>query len=255
MTRRGATAGVAAAAITGGILIGALGALVPSGADAAWAASDCDRDWSVSHSDGSSITTSALFADELIAPGASLNGDFVVTTGRDIRGPLELRAVRTGDESELTLATESEILITLTGPSRTVTLPLNTLLDATEPMRLVDALSAGTHAIGITAQLPFESTNSSQLHEIPFQLVVTVSDSETVVGGEVTVTCPTVPGGVDSGGGSSAGGATSGSGDPSNLASTGAQAGANVAWAAALLGAGFAAVFAARRRRRTTAKD
>lgn len=261
MTRRGATAAVAALAITGGILIGALGALAPGGADAAWAATDCERDWSVSHTDGSAITSTVLFADELITPGASLDGDFVVTTGRDIRGPLELRAVRTGDESELTLATESEILITLTGSSRAVTLPLNTLLDSTEPVRLVDDLSAGTHVIGVTAQLPFESTNTSQLQTLPFQLVVTVSDSEAVVGGGVTVTCPTVPDGVDTGGdggdsgGNTDGGTASASGEQSSLASTGAQAGANVAWAAALLGAGFAAVFAARRRRRTTTDD
>lgn len=248
MRRRGSAAGVAAAAIAGGILIGALGALAPGGADAAWAADDCDREWSVSYPDGSPITSTALFADELIAPGASLAGDFVVTTGSDIRGPLELSAVRTGGDATLDAATESEIQITLTGSSRAVTLPLSALLSSAEPTRVVDELSPGTHDVGVRVQLPFESTNTSQLRELPFQLVVTVSDVEAVVG---EVNCTSVPGGVDSGGGST-GEPTSAGGDPSDLASTGTQLGANVAWAAALLGAGFAAVFAARRRRPTT---
>ena len=198
----------------------------------------------------------ALFADERIAPGASLAGDFVVTTGSDIRGPLELSAVRTGGDAALDAATESEIQITLTGSSRAVTLPLSALLSSAEPTRVVDELSPGTHDVGVRVQLPFESTNTSQLRELPFQLVVTVSDVEAVVG---EVNCTSVPGGVDSGGGDSGGGSTgdptSAGGDPSDLASTGTQLGANVAWAAALLGAGFAAVFAARRRRRTTTND
>lgn len=256
MTRRGKAAGATAAAITGGILIGALSALAPGGTATAWAASECDHVWSVSYTDGSPITSSALFADELIVPGATLDGDFVVTTGPAITGPLELRAVRTGGAAALDPALEGEIQITLMGSSRAVTLPLSALLDSAEPTRVVDELSPGTHDIGVRVQLPFESTNTSQLRDLPFQLVVTVSDMESVVG-EAPAPCPSVPGGENSGGdgGSSGGGSASAGGDPSALASTGTEAGANVAWAAALLGAGFAAVLAARRRRRTSSGD
>lgn len=247
MPRRGrVTTGLTTVALSGVVLLG--GVALAGDADAAMAADDCDRDWSVSYPDGSPITSTALFSDELIAPGGSLHGEFLVTTGSDIRGPLELSAERT-DGSRLDAATENEILVTLTGSSRAVTVPLSTLLDASEPTRIVDELTPGTHDIGVTVQLPFESENTSQLQELPFQLVVTVSDSGTVVGA-TPEPCTAVPDDE-----SGAGGATSGSGDPSNLASTGAQAGANVAWAAALLGAGFAAVFAARRRRRTNSDE
>ncbi|KQW05094.1 hypothetical protein ASC66_15625 [Leifsonia sp. Root4] len=252
MTRRGRAAGATAAAITGGILVGALSALAPGGTATAWAASECDHVWSVSYTDGSPITSSALFADELIVPGANLDGDFVVTTGRDITGPLELRAVRARGAAALDPALEGEIQITLTGSSRAVTLPLSALLNSAEPLRVVDELSPGSHDIGVRVQLPFDSTNTSQLRDLPFQLVVTVSDMETVVG-EAPAPCPSVPGGGDSGGGD--GGSSGAGGDPSALASTGTETGANVAWAAALLGAGFATVLAARRRRRTISGD
>lgn len=133
-----------------------------------------------------------------------------------------------------------------------MTLPLSALLNSADPLRVVDELSPGTHDIGVRVQLPFESTNTSQVRDLPFRLVVTVSDMETVVG-EAPAPCPSVPGGVDSGGGD--GGSSSAGGDPSALASTGTETGVNVAWAAALLGAGFTAVLAARRRRRTISGD
>lgn len=236
-TAGSSAAGPSGLALTGsGVLLGALLAgttligAAPFGPDAAWAASECDRSWSVTTSDGAPITLSTLFADDRIAPGASLDGEFLVTTGSDIRGPLELRAVRTSAVPDAAL--ESDLLVTLTGSSRAVTLPLSELLEAGDSARVIDALTPGAHTIGVGIELPFGSPNATQITEIPFRLVVTVSEQQTVIGTK-PVDCASVPGGDGSGA----------------LASTGAAAGANVAWAAVLLGLGFAGVFAARRRR------
>jgi hypothetical protein len=233
----------------GGVLLGALFAgttlvgAAPFGAasDAAWAASECDRNWSVTTSDGAPITSSTMFVDDRIAPGASLDGEFLVTTGSDIRGPLDLRAVRSSGAPDAVL--ESDLLVTLTGSSRAVTMPLSDLLAADESARVIDALTPGAHSIGVSVELPFGSPNATQITEIPFRLVVTVSEQQTVIGTK-PIDCAAVPGG-GSGGSAGSGG----------LASTGAQAGPLIAGAAALGGVGLALLVAARRRRRDPADD
>ncbi|AMB59787.1 hypothetical protein [Microterricola viridarii] len=244
MTRRTArTAPTAITVIVGGAAASALllgtGLLAGVGAEPAWAA-NCDRDWSVTLDDGSPVTTRTLFADERISPGASLDGSFRVTTGRDIRGPLELRAVRTGPTTDAAL--EADTVITLSGASRSVTRSLAELLDDDGTARVIDALTPGAHDIGITVQLPFDSANTTQLGTIPFQLEVTVSDEHTLVGSDPEA-CASPPGG-DGGAGGGSGGAGTG------LASTGVEGGTGLALGSLLLGAGFAGVVAARRRRR-----
>lgn len=247
---RGATAGLTGLALSGsGVLLGALFAgttligttLFGAAPDAAWAASECDRNWSVTTSDGAPITSSTMFVDDRIAPGASLDGEFLVTTGIDIRGPLELHAVRTSAVPDAAL--ESELLVTLTGSSRAVTLPLSDLLEADESARVIDALTPGAHTIGVSVELPFGSPNATQITAIPFRLVVTVSEQQTVIGTK-PVDCAAIPGGGSSGSAASGG-----------LASTGAQAGPIIAGAAALGGVGLALLVAARRRRRDPADD
>ncbi|RZU67070.1 LPXTG-motif cell wall-anchored protein [Microterricola gilva] len=233
---RRAAAGVATSTMVGGVLLGALFgvALIGSAPSAAWAASDCDRDWSVTQSDGAPINSSTMFADALVAPGASLDGEFLVTTGRDIRGPLDLRAVRSDTAPALDAALERDIRITLSGSSRAVTMQLQELLDASDPVRVIDTLTPGAHSIGITVELPFGSTNATQFSELPFQLMVTVSDQQTVIGA-APAECIDLPSG--------------GSGGSGGLASTGAQTAPMIAWAAALGGVGLAIVVASRRKR------
>ncbi len=218
-----------------------LSAAVLATPGAAWAA-DCDRGWSISNVDGTALTGTALFSDERIAPGASLDGAFRVTTGHDIRGPLDVRAVRIEPESGPAAALEGDILVTLTGSSRSVTLPLTQLLATGTSARLVDELAPGAHDIAIAVDLPFGSANSTQLGVAPFQLEVTVSDEHSIVGSDPE-TCAAQPGG-DGGAGGGSGLAGTG------LASTGVEGGTGLTLASLLLGAGFAGLAAVWRRRR-----
>lgn len=249
MSRPVRAAGLSCLALScSGVLLGALFAgttligAAPFGAapGAAWAASECDRSWSVTTSDGAPITSSTLFVDDRIAPGASFDGEFLVTTGSDIRGPLELQAVRSSAVPDEAL--ESELLVTLTGSSRAVTVPLSDLLEADEPARVIDALTPGAHTIGVSVELPFGSLNATQITEIPFRLVVTVSEQQTEIG-TMPVDCAAIPSGSS---------ASAASGD---LAVTGAQAGPIIAGAGTLGGVGLALLVAARRRRRDLADD
>lgn len=236
---------VAGGAVAGALLLGS-GLASGQGAEPAWAA-DCDRSWSVTTVDGSPITSSTMFADDRIAPGANLNGEFLVTTGRDIRGPLDLRAVRTGTASAAAAdaALEADTEVTLSGASRSVTMTLGELLDADGTARVIDALTPGAHNIGVSVQLPFGSANTTQLGEIPFALEVTVSDEHALLGSDPPP-CTAVPGG-----GGGAGGASGGAG--TGLAFTGVDGSTGLALASLLVGAGYAAVLAARRRRREQA--
>jgi hypothetical protein len=238
--------------VLGSLVLGALpAAAAPATLPAGAVSSSCDRDWSVTQLDGSPITAHTMFAEQPLSPGATLDGAFLVTTGRDIRGPLELRAVRTGGAADAAL--EGELLLTLSGSSRAVTLPLSEFLDGGDSAQLVDTLSQGGHIVGVSVALPFSPTNTSQLGELPFQLLVTVSDTQTAIGGAPD------PCGVDPTPSPSPSGTPAAPlGQPAAsgpLASTGTAASAGVAWAAALLGAGFAAVFAFGQRRRGERAD